>query len=416
MNAYRVFGGKSLRGEVVVGGAKNACLPILAAAVTVQGVSVIHNCPRITDVILTVEILRRLGCRAEFENNTITIDSRGMNDFTITADLAKQMRSSILFMGGILARFGEVKLCPPGGCAIGQRKIDYHIDALVQMGATFEITKDTIHAKVKRLRGTVCKLPTPSVGATENIMIAAATASGITIIETAAREPEIRDLANFLNAAGAKINGAGTDTIVIEGVKTLHGVEYSIMPDRIISGTLLTAAAITGGAIKLLNAERDSLEPICEPLIKSGCSIEWRDDSIMLWAARKKTAIGHISARPHPGFPTDMNAQLAAYLATVRGESVITDTVFEGRDGHIEQLRILGADISHEDTTTRISGVTHLEGATVKATDLRAGAALIIAGLYADGETVVTNAHLIKRGYEDLAGLLSKLGAQIEEE
>ena len=419
MGQYHITGGRRLTGSLTIGGGKNAVLPILAACVLADGESILHNCPRISDTHSAVHILRAIGCQTRFEAaaHTITTDAAGINSTAVPEALVREMRAAIIFLGALLGRFGEVQIGYPGGCELGARPIDLHLKALRRMGADIIEAHGVLQCKAQgnRLHGASLHLDFPSVGATENIMLAAVLAKGETVITNAAREPEITDLQDFLLAMGAKIRGAGTGTIVIEGVDSLHGTEYTVMPDRIVAGTMLTAAAITGGSVTLTHVVPEHLASVLDKFTEMGCVIREDGDSIALSAPAILRPIDCLRTLPHPGFPTDMQSQLMACLCLACGTSVCIETVFESRNKHVAELRRMGADIvlAQDGQTSVIKGVGTLHGARVEVRDLRGGAALALAGLAAAGKTIVSPIHHIERGYEDLAGDLRTLGADI---
>lgn len=415
MGEYHVTGGKPLRGTIRPGGAKNAVLPILAATVLNGGTSVIHNCPGISDTHLTVEILRALGCRVTLDGGTITVDSSGINNHNVPIDLVKRMRSSIIFMGSMLGRFGEVTISAPGGCELGVRSIDFHIRSMRQMGAVITDEEGVLVCSASGLTGQRVTFDTPSVGATENVMLAAVLAKGETIISNAAREPEITDLQDFLVSMGANVRGAGTGRIIVNGVKKLHDVEHTIIPDRIVAGTYLTAAAITGGEIILTDIIPEHIYPIYSRLAETGCHFKDENKQIHLRAPKRLKSLDRLTTLPHPGFPTDMQPQFTALLCLSHGSCVINETIFEARNKHIEELRRMGADITllRSSPAMLIRGVKSLTGAKVEAKDLRGGAGLILAGLAAEGTTVIQNSVHVERGYDKIEDALSLLGADI---
>jgi UDP-N-acetylglucosamine 1-carboxyvinyltransferase len=416
MGEFHVRGGHSLTGALRIGGAKNAVLPILASTLLSGGKSTVQNCPLIADTAVTIDILEALGCKVTRDKSTITVDSSTAFGNSLPDAPVQKMRSSIIFLGAALGRFKEARICYPGGCDLGLRPIDLHLKSLRALGAEITEEHGFITCTARRLLGTEINLDFPSVGATENIMIAAATAEGTTVITNAAREPEISDLAGFLNSMGADITGTGTGKVVITGVNRLHETEYRIMPDRIVAGTYLAAAAITGGQLELTDIVTEHLEPILSKFEEMGNEIQKARTTVRLTAPARLKPIAHMRTLPHPGFPTDMQAQIMALTALADGTSVITETVFESRTKHIPELVRMGADIicPPDGRTSIVKGVTRLEGATVAANDLRGGAALILAGLAADGKTTVTNASHILRGYEGIEKQLVMLGADIK--
>ncbi len=416
MNKIIVKGGNTLNGELTVQGAKNSVLPILVATLLVNGVSVIHNCPRLSDVDATIKILRYLGCVVTRENHTVTVDATNISRFDVPDNLMREMRSSIVFLGGILGRMGKATLSTPGGCEIGLRPIDLHISSIEQLGAEFTSENGFINCVSGKngMCGTRITLSFPSVGATENIILASVLAKGTTIISNAAREPEIADLADFLNKCGAKIYGAGESTITINGVEKLHSAEHSVIPDRIVASTYMIATAITNGKIILRDIVPSHLVPIIQPLRDVGCDISVNGRSIRLSSPSHLKRIRMIRTMPHPGFPTDAQAQMMALATVCEGTSVFIENIFESRYKHIGELLRFGAKISVEGRMAVVEGVRHLNGANVKATDLRGGSAMILAGLKAHGITEITDIHHIDRGYEDTEKVLTQLGADIK--
>ncbi|NLI90420.1 MAG: UDP-N-acetylglucosamine 1-carboxyvinyltransferase [Epulopiscium sp.] len=413
MTSYIIEGGKRLEGEVCIDGAKNAVLPIIAATILSGKESIIHNCPNISDLDTMIEILRELGCRVTRNNKTLIIDSSSIDRYEVPDRLVRKMRSSIIVLGALLGRFKQGQVSYPGGCPLGARPIDLHIKAFKDMGACIVEDHGFIICKERQLRGAKIYLDFPSVGATENIMLAGVLAQGTTIIYNAAKEPEIKDLQDFLNAMGAKIKGGGSDTIIIEGVESLDRVEYTVMPDRIIAGTYLIAGAITGGEISLTNVNCSQMRAITSKLREVGCNVCEDKDKIHIRAPQSLKSVDLIRTQPYPGFPTDMQAQFMALLSLAEGTSIILETVFESRYKHAKELIRLGANIQLEERTAIIKGVNQLQGATVEASDLRGGAALVLAGLAAEGVTTVTNTEHIKRGYGSLVSDMSLLGANI---
>lgn len=413
MEKLVIEGGKPLSGTIRIHGAKNAALPILAASLMATGTHVIENVPDLLDIHVMLDILRALGCRAELKEGKVILNTATANSSHVPDALMKQMRSSIFLMGPLLARFGKAQLYQPGGCAIGERKIDLHLRGLTLLGAKIEESPETIVCTADQLKGTDIVLDYPSVGATENIMMAAAMADGHTTIFNAAREPEIQDLQNYLNRMGAKIAGAGTDTITIEGVKNLVPCTYSIIPDRIVAGTFMVAAAATRGSITLENVCPAHLTAVIHALRRSGVQIAYQDDIMYVSCKNRPKPVERIVTSPHPSFPTDLQAQMMVLLSLADGLSIIKETVFEGRFKHVDELMRMGADIRVDLGSAFIRGVPRLYGATVEATDLRAGAALVIAGLTARGTTVVEQIHHIDRGYDRIEKMLAHLGADI---
>lgn len=403
-----------LKGKVKISGAKNSVLPIMAASLLSDDINILDDIPRLEDVHVMYELLEHFGAELSFKGNRLKIDNCNIKNAAAPYDLVRRMRASFLIMGPILSRFGSVKISLPGGCAIGTRPIDLHLKGFAAMGADIALGHGYIEAKADRLTGNRIYLDFPSVGATENIIMAAALADGLTIIENAAEEPEIIDLANFINSMGGRVRGAGTDTIKVEGVPYLSGTTHNIIPDRIEAGTFMAAAAITGGDIILTNVIEDHLRPIEAKMKEAGVNIEQVEEGIRVYTNGSFLHAIDLKTLPYPGFPTDMQAQMMALMSILPGTSVITETVFENRFMHVSELKRLGANIRIEGRSAIIEGVDRLTGTEVKATDLRAGAALLIAGLYADGITEVTDIHHIDRGYEGIEDKLNSLGAKIQ--
>ena len=414
MNKLMINGGTVLSGDVRISGAKNAVLPILAATLLAEGPATIENVPHLHDVTTTVELLGCMGVSVSIDEKlSVEVDCSTIKNQTAPYHLVKTMRSSILVLGPLLARYGEAEVSLPGGCAIGSRPVDLHIKGLQDMGAEIDVSNGYIHAKASRLKGARLVLDIVTVTGTENLMMAAALADGTTIIENAAREPEVVDLADFINAMGGKISGAGTDTITIEGVETLHGTRYRVLPDRIETGTYLVAAAITGGSIMVKDTAPHLLDAVTEKLREAGAKIEIGEDWISLDMEGRRPKAVSIRTAPYPAFPTDMQAQFAALNCIAEGTSTVVETIFENRFMHVQELKRMGADIEIEGNTAIIRGVDALSSAPVMATDLRASASLIIAGLVASGETEVQRIYHIDRGYENIEEKLSLLGAKI---
>lgn len=413
MEAFVVEGGVALRGEARVDGAKNAVLPILAAAVLTPEEIVLHNVPDITDVGHMAAILTMLGCRVERSGRDMTVDCGGIHSWEMPDQLSKQIRSSIFLLGPILARFRKATVTFPGGCEIGLRPIDLHLSGLRQLGVEISEEGGLIHCDGRNMHAGEVHFDYPSVGATENVMMAAVLLPGTTVIHNPAREPEIADLQAFINAMGGKIRGAGTHYIAVEGVERLHGTAWTPMADRIVAGTLLAAAAITGGEITLTNAPESDMVAVTAKLREMGCRLEERPGWIHLRAPKRLTAFAQLQTQPHPGFPTDMQVQMLALLSTAEGMGVITENVFENRFTHAGDLNRMGAHILCTGRTAVVRGVPELYGAHVTARDLRGGAALVLAGLRARGETLVDHAELIDRGYDHLERQLSRLGGKV---
>ena len=416
MNKIIVCGGKKLNGEIPVQGAKNSVLPILVATLLVNGVSVIHNCPYLSDVDATIRILRYLGCTVSRDGHTVTVDSSTMCRQDVPDNLMREMRSSIVFLGGIIGRMGKAVLSTPGGCEIGLRPIDLHLSAMEQFGANVTTENGFIvcSAEEKGLCGTRIVLAFPSVGATENIILASTLAKGTTVISNAAREPEISDLADFLNRCGAKIYGAGDGTIIVEGVSRLHSAEHTIIPDRIVAATYMIATAMTGGRVTLNDVIPSHLGPIIQPLRETGCAVFVKGRNVTVSSKKQLKRIKMIRTMPHPGFPTDVQAQMMALTTIADGTSVFIENIFESRFKHIGELLRFGAKIHAEGRMAVVEGVKSLSGANVKATDLRGGSAMILAGLSANGITEISQIHHIDRGYEEPEKVLQFLGADIK--
>lgn len=413
MGKYIINGDKRLVGEVSVSGAKNAVLPILAATVVGGNRSTIFNTPNLRDVDIMEKILLSIGCKVERMDNIMYVDSRNLSNTNIPDELVREMRSSIILMGSMLTRCGETKVSYPGGCEIGPRPIDLHLKALREMGAKIDESHGFLYCHCEKLKGCEIQLDYPSVGATENAILAAVRAKGTTVIRNAAREPEIIDLQNYLNKCGAKISGAGTSIIKIEGVEKFKDVEYTIMPDRIVTGTYMAASALTGGEIIIKNVETNHIQAIVAKLKEAGCLIYNDNSSLKVIGPEKINYIEMTQTLPYPGFPTDMQAQMMAVLSIADGTSIISETVFENRFKHADELIRMGADIKIIGKVAIIKGVKELTGAKVKSKDLRGGASLVLAGLAAKGTTEVENIYHIERGYEDLDENLRKLGADI---
>ena len=414
MDKLIVTGKKAIHGEVTISGAKNAVLPIIVGALLAEDITVLHDVPKLSDVATIKAVLEILGAKITFENHTMTIDSRDLNNWDAPYNYVQKMRASVLIMGPLLARLGKAKISMPGGCAIGTRPIDLHLKGLEALGADIQINHGDMNAVVPggKLKGNRIYLDFPSVGATEHIMMAATTAEGTTVIENAAEEPEIVDLANFLNSMGANVRGAGTNVIKIEGVEKLHGTTYTIIPDRIEAGSYMIAAAITGGDLLVKNVIIDHIKPLIAKMIECGVEIIEEGSNLRVRSNGRLKAVD-IKTMPYPGFPTDMQAQFMALMTVAEGTSVFTETVFENRFMHADELRRMGANIKIDGRNAIVEGVSRLTGCKVKATDLRAGAALIIAALAAEGQTEITELQYIDRGYEDLIEKFQTIGADI---
>jgi len=412
MDKIRIVGGAPLMGEVEISGAKNAALPILASAILNEGVNRFFNVPQLKDVFTVENLLTSLGARVEHGAH-VEIDATHLDRYEAPYDLVKTMRASVLVLGPLLARFGRAKVSLPGGCAIGARPINLHLSNLEKMGAQVELLHGYVVARARRLQGAEIHLDLPTVTGTENLMMAAALAKGTTVIRNAAREPEVADLADALSKMGAKIQGEGTSTIVVDGVDHLYAAEHTIIPDRIETGTYMIAAGITGGNVLLKSGRLEHLQALVKKLVSSGLDIRAEPQGIRV---RTNGAIEgvDITTAPFPGFPTDMQAQFMALMAVSRGLSVITENVFENRFMHVSELERMGADVKVSGRSAVVRGNSRLQGAQVMATDLRASASLVLAGLVAHGETVVDRVYHLDRGYERLESKLSGLGAHIE--
>ena len=402
-----------LKGSVRIDNKKNAVLPIIAATLLAKGKSVLREVPNLKDVHVISDLLRHLGAEVEYKGTTLTVDATNLTTYDAPYELVRKMRASFLVMGPLLARFNQTRISMPGGCAIGTRPIDLHLKGFKALGAEVVMDHGFVEAKTDRLTGSKLYLDFPSVGATENIMMAAVLAEGTTIIENAAEEPEIVDLANFLNEMGADVRGAGTNTIRIKGVKELKATEHDVIPDRIEAATFMVAAAMTKGDITVENIILEHLKPVTAKLREAGCEIIEMDNSIRVIGPEKLKAID-IKTLPHPGFPTDVQAQFMAMLTVAKGTGVVIETVFENRFMHVAEFNRMGANIKIEGRTAVVEGVEELNGAKVNATDLRAGAALILCGLIAEGETEIGEIYHIQRGYVDIDKKITALGGNIE--
>lgn len=410
-----IKGGKRLDGEIYLQGSKNSSLPVLAATVLVDGVSVIHNCPDLTDVTAAVKILEHLGCTVTREGDTVTVDSRFVTGHSIPDTLMREMRSSIVFLGSILGRTGNARLSSPGGCEIGLRPIDLHISSLKAMGVSVDESRGYVTCKKeKRRTDTVISLSFPSVGATENIILAGALGEGRTVILNAAREPEIRDLADFLNSCGCRVELTNQGTVIIDAVERAHGTVHRIIPDRIAAITYLSAVAVTGGDVLITNTDTDDYRTVLPFFEGAGCEIAAERKKIRIKMNRRPLSLGDIRTMPYPGFPTDAQAPLMTVACLARGTSVIVENIFEGRFKHVGELVRMGAKIRLEGRVALIDGVESLYGTRVECPDLRAGAALVVAGLAAKGVTTVCSLNHIDRGYENIEACLKGLGADIE--
>lgn len=415
MEKLLIRGGTPLQGEVGISGAKNAVLPILAATLLADGPTTVSNVPHLRDVTTTMELLGRMGVSLMVDEHLrIEVDPTSIATFTASYDVVKTMRASILVLGPLLARFGRAEVSLPGGCAIGSRPVNLHLQGLQAMGAQIDVDSGYIRARCHRLRGTRLVMETISVTGTENLMMAASLAEGTTAIENAAREPEVVDLADCLNTMGARVEGAGTDTITVYGVKALRGCDYEVLPDRIETGTFLVGAAITGGKVRLKHTRPRLLDAVLQKLEEAGATIHLGKDWVELDMTDRRPRGVDIRTAPYPAFPTDMQAQFTALNAVAEGAGSIIETVFENRFMHVQEIQRMGADIHVAGNTAFIRGVERLKGAPVMATDLRASACLILAGLKAEGDTVVDRIYHIDRGYECIEEKLAQLGANIK--
>ncbi|MGI6031033.1 MAG: UDP-N-acetylglucosamine 1-carboxyvinyltransferase [Eubacteriales bacterium] len=410
MGRIEIEGGRRLDGELRVQGSKNSVLPILAATVLTREPCVIHNCPRLRDVESAIHILEHLGCRVHREEGTIQVDASGVDRWDIPLELMREMRSSVIFLGAILSRCGQAAMSYPGGCELGARPVDLHLEGLRRLGAEIGDQYGELEGKAPQLKGARIQLAFPSVGATENLMLAAACSQGTTVVANSAKEPEIIDLQEMLNGMGAKIKGAGSGTIVIEGVEKLHGVEYTVLPDRIVAATYLTAAAITGGRVRLTHVVPEHVEGVTAVLEESGCSIRRGKDTLELARKGEIRPIRAVQTMPYPGFPTDAQSILMSYLTLAKGTSVFVENIFESRYKQVGELLLMGADIRVMGRMAVVYGVEGLKGARVRCTDLRGGAALAVAALAAEGTSRIDCVEHIDRGYEDLEGCLTRLG------
>ncbi len=414
MDKLIITGGVPLNGEIRISGAKNAALPILAASLLADGPMTVRNVPHLQDITTTMELLGRMGVQLTIDERlNIEIDPTTIDQFVAPYELVRTMRASILVLGPMVAKYGRADVSLPGGCAIGTRPVNLHLQGLEAMGARIEVENGYIRARAERLHGARLFLDVVTVTGTENLMMAATLARGTTVLENAAREPEVVDLANCLNAMGARISGHGTDTITIEGVESLHPADYSILPDRIETGTYLVGAAITGGRVKLKDTDPKLLDAVLSKLKEAGAEITCGEDWISLDMGGRRPRAVDIHTAPYPAFPTDMQAQFTALNAIAEGAGTISETVFENRFMHVQELMRMGANISVEGNTAIVKGVEKLTGAPVMATDLRASASLVLAGLVGEGETVVSRIYHIDRGYECIEEKLQQLGARI---
>jgi UDP-N-acetylglucosamine 1-carboxyvinyltransferase len=414
LDRLEIVGGSALSGEVRISGAKNAALPILTASLLAEGPVILENVPHLNDVTTTVKLLRRIGVEVTFHDGVrLEVDSSGVSHFEAPYELVKTMRASVLVLGPLLSRYGRADVSLPGGCAIGARPVNLHVTGLRAMGAEISIDNGYIRARADRLRGARLVLDSITVTGTENLMMAAVLAKGESVIENAAREPEVVDLADALKKMGALIEGAGTDTIRVQGVDALQGVSHSVLPDRIESGTYLVAGAITGGRVRINHTRPDHLDAVLKKLVEAGAVIEAGKDWVQLDMGGQRPRAVDVRTAPYPGFPTDMQAQFCALNSIARGTGTIRETIFENRFQHAPELQRMGADLVVKGNTAISRGVKRLEGAPVMATDLRASASLVLAGLAAAGATVVDRIYHVDRGYECIEEKLSQLGAEI---
>jgi len=415
MDKLKIIGNGPLEGDISISGAKNAALPILASTLLSPEPVTLRNVPHLRDITTTLDLMGRFGSRFELSDNmSLVADNRDITELRAPYELVKTMRASILFLGPLLTRFGEAEVSLPGGCAIGSRPVNLHIEGLKAMGAHIDIDEGYIKARASRLRGARFVFDVVSVTGTENLMMAAALADGVTVLENAAREPEISDLADCLNAMGARVSGAGSDTVTIRGVDSLHAAEHRVIPDRIESGTFLVAAAATAGRVRIRNTAPQFLDAVLQKLADTGAHLETGSDWIELdMRGRRPRAVG-LTTAPYPAFPTDMQAQFVALNAIAAGTATVKETIFENRFMHVQELQRMGADIELQGNTAIVRGVDKLHGAPVMATDLRASACLVIAGLAASGETLIDRIYHLDRGYERIEEKLAQLGARIQ--
>ena len=416
MRRFIIDGGKKMEGEINAQGSKNAVLPILAATILSDGKNMIYNCPGLRDVDMTIEVLKNLGCRAEFKGDCLEVDASNISGYTIPDELMRQMRSSIIFLGAIIARFGRAEISMPGGCEIGNRPIDLHLSALKKLGVDITESHGFIHCVREKQVPADIHLNFPSVGATENIMLAACMTDGITTVDNAAREPEIVDLGRFLNRMGAKIKGAGTDRITISGVHKLYGAAHKIIPDRIVSATYLACALASGGTLAIKGANPKDMGAMLSVLRNMGADIYEDKKRIVIASPKRLKSIGTIKTMPYPGFPTDIQSPFMALATQCEGSSVFVENIFENRFRHIEELVRMGADIKTDGRVAVVIGKSALTGARVAAPDLRGGAALAVAALSAEGTTEIGDITYIDRGYEAMENVLASCGIAIRRE
>lgn len=417
MGKYIVKSGQKIEGTLDIRGAKNSILPIIAGSILNENISIIHNVADISDVHIMIKILESVGCKIKYENGTLVVDSSNIVSCDINEEYVNKMRSSIIVMGAMIGRLDYMKIGHPGGCKIGKRPIDLHLEGLRKLGVEITESEGFIHCNKKELKGSTIVLDFPSVGATENIMLASVKANGITKIINPAKEPEIEDLANFLNKMGAKISGAGTNLIEIEGVKKLNKVEHTVIPDRIAIGTYMVASAMTGGKLEVKNIIHSHMDHIYKVFSCCGCDIKCSDNKVILFPTRKIKSMELVKTLPYPGFPTDMQSQIMALMSISDGETIFNETIFENRFMHVKELIKMGANIEIIDKNTcLVKGVEKLYGNNVVSSDLRGGASLVLAGLVAEGETEISNIYHIERGYEKFEYVLRSLGANIKKE
>ena len=412
MSKFIIQGGKRLEGDVCISGSKNAALPIIAATVLIKGKTILYNIPNIQDVQTMFETIKDIGGKVNKKNNKIIIDTSKISTYEIPENLMRKMRSSVILAGAIIGKYNKANFSYPGGCEIGSRPIDLHLKGFEKLGINIKEEYGKIICNSEKIKGSQIHLDFPSVGATENIILASCLAEGVTVLTNAAKEPEIEDLVKFLNKAGAKINGAGTDRIEIIGVKKLLEISYTVMPDRIEAGTYLVAGAITGGNVKITNVNPSHIEPILDKLEETNCVLERGKNYVQIKVPRRIKAID-IKTMPYPGFPTDMQSIFGALLSTAKGTSIITENIFENRYKYIQELNRMGAKINVEGRTAIIKGTKRIQGTNVVATDLRGGAALVIEALVARGITEIDNVNYILRGYENIEKKLKEIGAKI---
>lgn len=415
MSKILINGGKKLEGEITLQGAKNSVLPVLAATLLCSEKSTLHNCPNISDVDTSIKILSALGCVCKKDGKSLTVDPTSAKGIEIPDDLMREMRSSVVFLGAVIAKMGRAVISSPGGCELGPRPIDLHLSALKKMGVEITEEHGFLLCEAKNgIKGTEITLGFPSVGATENIILAGVLADGLTVIHNAAKEPEISDLADFLNSAGARIYGGGSDTVYIHGVKSLSHTEHSIIPDRIVAATYMSCAAITGGDVVLKGAMPSHITSILSVFREADCDVTVSGKALRINAKNRLIRVPTIRSLVYPGFPTDAGPLIIAMLCKAKGTSVFVENIFENRFRYVDELKRLGAKIETQGKTAVIEGVDTLSGASCKCTDLRGGAALVTAGLWAKGETLIDEIHHIERGYDDIVGTLKQLGADIE--